>query len=135
MAPSPTSGYPVRENRAKLDACEGTVRRYPLICLLLAGVASPALADDLTVTSILTSPVTTSHANNGTAGNISIQTGGGISTTAAGATVTIDSANTVESVGIIQNAFANGGAIGVHILSGSASTFIADATSASIINV
>ena len=111
------------------------MKRSALICLLLASVASPALADDLTVTSILTSPVTTSHASNGTAGNISIQAGGGISTTAAGATVTIDSSNTVESVGIIQNAFANGGAIGVHILSGNASTFIADATSASVINV
>jgi uncharacterized protein YhjY with autotransporter beta-barrel domain len=111
------------------------VRRSPLICLLLAGVASPALADDLTVTSILNAPVTTSKASNGSPGNISIQAGGGISSTAAGATVTIDTANTVESVGIIQNAFANGSAIGVHILSGSAGTFIADATSVSVINV
>ncbi|HXJ00075.1 MAG TPA: hypothetical protein VNH44_02555, partial [Micropepsaceae bacterium] len=111
------------------------IPQYPIICLLLLSIASPALADDLSVTSILNSPVTTSKASNGTPGNITIETNAGISTTVSGATVTIDTAHTVESLGIIQNAFDKGNAIGLHILSGSAGTFIADATSASVINV
>ncbi|HXJ02996.1 MAG TPA: autotransporter domain-containing protein [Micropepsaceae bacterium] len=112
----------------------GIVKRSPVVCLLLAGMASPAFADDLTITSILTAPVTTSHASNGSAGNITIDATGGVSVVTEGAAVTIDSSNTVESSGVIQNAAVNN-AIGVHILGGSTGSFITDATSTSIVNV
>ncbi|HEX3483881.1 MAG TPA: autotransporter domain-containing protein [Micropepsaceae bacterium] len=110
------------------------MKHSPLVCLLLAGIASPALADDSSITSILTSPVTTSHAANNSAGNITIQATGGVSINAAGAAVTLDSNNTIESIGVIQNAFA-GGAIGVHIEAGNTGTFITDVATTSIINV
>ena len=109
-------------------------KRRSLTCLLLAGIASPALADDLSINSILTAPVSTSNASNNSPGNISITAIGGVSINAAGAAVTINSNNTVESLGVIQNAFA-GGAIGVHIVGGNTGSLITDVTSTSIINV
>jgi uncharacterized protein YhjY with autotransporter beta-barrel domain len=110
------------------------VKRSPLACLLLASIASPAFADDLTVSTILTSPVASSKAANGTPGNITIGATGGVSINAAGAAVTLDSNNTIESLGVIQNAFAGGG-IGVHIVGGNTGSFITDVTTTSIINV
>jgi hypothetical protein len=102
---------------------------------LLASVASPALADDLTISSVVTSSVATSHAANGTPGNISIAIGGGVSVVTAGAAVTLDSNNTVDNIGVIQNAFATGGAVGVHIVGGNTGTFTNEGGSTSIINV
>jgi uncharacterized protein YhjY with autotransporter beta-barrel domain len=109
-------------------------KRRSLTCLLLAGIASPALADDLSINSILKDPVSTSNASNNSPGNISITAIGGVSINAAGAAVTLNSNNTLESLGVIQNAFA-GGAIGVHIVGGNTGSFITDVTTTSIINV
>jgi uncharacterized protein YhjY with autotransporter beta-barrel domain len=111
-----------------------TVKRSPLACLLLASITSPAFADDLTISTIVTSPVATSKAANGTPGNITIDATGGVSVNAAGAAVTLDSNNTIESLGVIQNAF-GGGAIGVHIVGGNSGSFITDVTTTSLINV
>ncbi len=110
------------------------MKRSPFVCVLLAGVASPAFADDLTIDSILSSPISTSTASNSSPGNITVSTTGGISVVKAGAALTIDSNNTVENQGVIQNAFA-GGAIGVHILGGNTGSFSNDVLTSTIINV
>jgi uncharacterized protein YhjY with autotransporter beta-barrel domain len=102
---------------------------------LLASIASPALADDLTINSNITTPVTTSQASNGTPGNITINLGAGVTVAASGAAVTLDSNNIVDSQGAIQNNFTGGGAIGVHILGGLTGSFISEGQVASVITV
>ena len=113
----------------------GIVKRSPLVCFLLATVATPALADNLTISSIVSSPAATATAANGSAGNITIQSGGGISINAAGAAVVLNSSNSITNQGIIQNAYTGGGAIGVHILGGNTGSFEAQVLTSSIINV
>ncbi|HVP84952.1 MAG TPA: autotransporter domain-containing protein [Rhizomicrobium sp.] len=63
----------------------------------------PAFADDLDVTTNLTSPVKTSAAKNGTAGNITIESNGSITITQAAPAVTLDSSNTVSIFGNLSN--------------------------------
>jgi uncharacterized protein YhjY with autotransporter beta-barrel domain len=99
------------------------VRRSLFACLLLAGVSAPALADDLSITSSIKTPVATASAANGTPGNITIQQGGSVDIAAQGAAVTLNSNNSVDNLGVIQNTYAQGGAIGVHILGGNTGTF------------
>ena len=100
------------------------MKRSPFVCLLLAGISIPALADDLSITSKVTSPVSTANASNNSPGNITIQQGGSIAVSVQGAAVTLNSNNTVTNIGVIQNAFAGNGAIGVHIVGGNTGTFL-----------
>ena len=110
------------------------MKRSPLACLLLAGIASPALADNLTVEGVVSNPVATSSASNGTAGNITIDVNSGVQVVAPGGAVTLDSNNTIDNLGIIQNAN-TGGALGVHILGGFTGSFTNEGAEASLINV
>src|SRR5712671_1256242 len=111
-----------------------TVKRSPLICLLLAGVASPALADDLAITTVISTPVATATAKNNTPGNIGINIGAGVSINAAGAAVTLNSNNTIDSQGAITNNFAGGGAIAVHVVGGFTGSLISEGTTGSVIS-
>ena len=111
------------------------MKRSRFVCLLLAGVATPALADDLTITSVISTPVATSHANNNTPGNITINTGAGVTINAAGAAVTLDSNNTVDSQGSITNNFAGGGAIAVHVVGGFTGSLISEGPASSTISI
>ncbi len=99
------------------------MRRILFACLLLAGVSAPAFADDLSITSKVTAPVATANAANGTPGNITIQQGGSVDVAVQGAAVTLNSNNAVDNLGVIQNTYAQGGAIGIHILGGNTGTF------------
>ena len=110
------------------------MKRSPLFCLLLAGVASPALADDLTITSIISTPVATATAKNNTPGNIGINTGAGVSLNAAGAAVTLNSNNIIDSQGAITNNFAGGGAIAVHVVGGFTGSLVSEGTTGSVIS-
>ncbi len=100
------------------------MRRGPLVCLLLAGISTQAMADDLSITSKVSSPVSTATAANKTPGDITIQQGGSVDVSVKGAAVTLNSNNNITNSGVIQNAFAGDGAIGVHILGGNTGTFI-----------
>lgn len=68
-----------------------------------AALSVPAFADDLDVTTNLTSPVKTSSASNSSAGNITIESNGSITITQAGPAVTLDSSNTVSLFGSLSN--------------------------------
>ena len=69
-------------------------------CVLLA---NPAFADDLTISSKTTSPVSTANAANNTPGNIIITTGGSVEVTKTGPAVLLNSSNTVSNSGTISN--------------------------------
>ena len=109
------------------------MKRSPLVCLLLAGVASPALAADLSITSGLNTPVATATANNNTPGNITINLGAGVTTNAAGAAVTLNSNNTIDSQGSITNNFAGGGAIAVHVVGGFTGSLVNEGATTTLI--
>ncbi len=111
------------------------MKRSPFVCLLLAGFACPAFADDLTITTVISTPVATSKAKNDTPGNIAINSGAGVSINAAGAAVTLDSNNTIDSQGSITNNFAGGGAIAVHVVGGFTGSLISEGTTASVLSV
>lgn len=105
------------------------MRRSPFACLLLAGVSVPALADDLTISSEVKSPVFTATAANNSPGDISIETGASVNVAVQGAAVTLNSNNTIDNIGVIQNTFSGNGAIGVHIIGGTTGTFTSEAGS------
>src|SRR5690349_6590785 len=65
------------------------VKRSTFACLLLAGISTQALADDLSITSKITSPVSTATASNNSPGNITIQQGGSVDVSVQGAAVTL----------------------------------------------
>ena len=113
----------------------GIVRRSPFACLLLATIATPALADDLTISSILKQQFQTATASNNSPGNITITSTGGVDISAAGAAIVLNSNNTIDSQGIIQNSFTGDGALGVHILGGNTGSLITEVFTTSIINV
>lgn len=108
-------------------ANEVFVRRSPFVCLLLAGVSVPALADDLTISSEVKSPVFTATASNNSPGDITIETGGSVNVAVQGAAVTLNSNNAIDNIGVIQNTFTGNGAIGVHIIGGNTGTFTSEA--------
>lgn len=108
-------------------ANEGFVRRSPFACLLLAGVSVPALADDLTISSEVKSPVATATAANKSPGDITIEAGGSVNVAVQGAAATLNSNNTIDNAGVIQNTYGGNGAIGVHILGGNTGTFTSEA--------
>ena len=105
------------------------MKRSTFACLLLAGISTQALADDLSITSKITSPVSTATASNNSPGNITIQQGGSVDVSVQGAAVTLNSNNTITNMGVIQNAFSGNGAIGVHIVGGNTGTFLNQAGS------
>jgi hypothetical protein len=111
------------------------VKRSRLASILLASLASPAFADDLTVTTTVNNPVATSHASNGTAGNITINSNAKVSIGTAGAAVTLDSNNAITNMGLIENSATASGAIGAHILGGVTGSFTNDGPSNAIINL
>jgi len=114
----------------------GTVKRSPFVCLLLATVATtPALADNLDITTILKQQFQTATASNNSPGNITIESTGGIDISAAGAVIVLNSNNTIDSQGIIQNSFTGDGALGIHILGGNTGSLITEVFTTSIINV
>ena len=103
-----------------------------LVGILLAGVASPALADNLDIKSIINTPVQTSKASNNSPGNVTIEFGAGISVTNPGAALTLDSPNSIDNLGTIQNA--GQGGIAVHIVGGLTGSFLSEGQVGSIIN-
>ncbi len=103
------------------------MRRILFAFLLLAGVSAPAFADDLSITSKVSAPVATAKAANGTPGNITIQQGGSVDVAVQGAAVTLNSNNSVDNFGVIQNTYTQGGALGVHIVGGNTGTFTNEA--------
>jgi hypothetical protein len=108
------------------------VKRSRLVCVLLAGAATPALADNLSIGSVINTPVKTSQAANGSPGDVTIQFGAGISVNQAGAALTLDSNNAIDNLGTIQNAAPGG--IAVHILGGVTGSFLSEGQVGSIIN-
>jgi hypothetical protein len=86
------------------------------------GIAVPALADDLTISTSTTSPIATLTAANGTPGNVTITTSGSVAIGASGAAVTLNSNNSVLNNGTISNSAA-ASAIGVQITGGNAGSF------------
>ena len=105
------------------------MRRSPFACLLLAGVSFPAMADDLTISSEVKSPVSTATAANNSPGDITIVTGGSINVAVQGAAATLNSNNTIDNAGVIQNTYSGNGAVGVHILGGNTGAFTNEAGS------
>ena len=108
------------------------MKRSRLVCVLLAGAATPALADNLSIGSVINTPVKTSQAANGSPGDVTIQFGAGISVNQAGAALTLDSNNAIDNLGTIQNAAPGG--IAVHILGGVTGSFLSEGQVGSIIN-
>jgi hypothetical protein len=73
---------------------------------LLGG--SGALADPLDVTTATATPVTTAAANNGSAGDVTVESGDSIIVSGAGPAVTVNSSNTVTNIGTIGSSAATG---------------------------
>ncbi len=117
------------------------LKRSSLICgvssvALLAALAKSALADDLIVgnETVLTTPLATATASNGTPGNITTVLGSTVRLDQPGAVVTLNSNNFVDLSGLIETG-ATSGAVGVHIVGGFAGNFTAQGGAGSIINV
>lgn len=99
-------------------------RRFLLTTVAISALLSnPVSADDLEISGVVTTPVATSSAANGTPGDITITPTGIIDLATAGAAVTIDSDNSVENGGLIDNSDATG-AIGVQIEGGVTGSFV-----------
>ena len=94
------------------------------------------MADNLTVANgtVLTTPQATATAANSTAGNITTAAGSTIRIDTPGAAVTLNSNNSVELGGLVENLAPSGG-IGVHILGGYTGNFTALGSVSSVINV
>jgi len=89
-----------------------------LAVALAGGVAQEAAADDLTISTATTTPVVTSNANNGSAGDVTITSAGSITLTTGQTGVTIDSNNDpVANAGVISSNNANN-TIGILITNG-----------------
>jgi hypothetical protein len=101
---------------------------------LLAAISSLAHADDLTVSTDVTSPIATSQAANGTPGNITIPVNTRIIMSVNGAAVTVDSSNDVLNQGIIEND-AQTGAILVHLEAGNVGNFTNDGANQGRLNI
>jgi hypothetical protein len=92
--------------------------------LVLVTVAVPALADDLSISGNRDSAVSTSNPSGSTSGNITINSNSSLTINTTGAAVTINSNNSVDNSGNVQNTFAGGGAIGLHILGGTTGGYV-----------
>ena len=94
------------------------LRHVLLSGAIAAGFSIPSSADDLTVSGATTTELKTSAASGGTAGNITIATGGSVTTSGTNvAAVTVDSSNSLTNQGTISNT-ATSSAIGVNLLGG-----------------
>jgi autotransporter-like protein len=89
------------------------------VALGLAGVllSSPAAADNLTISSKTTSPVSTAAAANNSPGDITIDANGSVEVSRSGYSVLLNSNNAVANSGTISNA-GGSGAIGLEIVPG-----------------
>ena len=96
-------------------------------CALLA---SPALANDLTISSKTTSAVDTAAAANNTPGNITINSSGSVEVSKNGPAVLLNSNNTISNSGTISNPFGTG-ATGITIVPG----YTGSVTNSGTINV
>jgi hypothetical protein len=72
-----------------------------LAVALVGAAARDAAADPLTISTATTTPVVTSNASNGSAGDVTITSGGSITVTAGQTAVTVDSSNNVTNGGVI----------------------------------
>jgi uncharacterized protein with beta-barrel porin domain len=96
---------------------------------MFAALYGPALADT-TISSNTTTPLKTS-----TSGNITINQNVSVTVATTGAVVTIDSSNSVNNGGIIQNTQTGGGAIAVEILPGNTGNYLNNGSLSGVINV
>ena len=76
--------------------------------LAAALIATPVLADPLTVSSAQTTDVATATASNGTPGDITVNSGASIIVTDVGPAVTINSSNNLTNNGTIQSSAVSG---------------------------
>ena len=90
------------------------IRSWLMLGAAGAALATSALADDLTISTTRTTPVSTSDANNGP-GDVTIDSAGAVTVSSSGAAVTLDSGNTLSVVGAVTNTAASG-AIGIQVL-------------------
>ncbi len=99
-------------------------------------MAESALADDLTVgnSTAITTPLATATASNNSPGNITTQLGSVVRIDTPGAAITLNSNNSVDLSGLIENTAVSGG-IGVHVLGGFAGNLTAQGGTGAIINV
>jgi hypothetical protein len=93
-------------------------------------LAAPAFASDLTISGKDTSPVQTDAASGGTAGNITITSGGSVEVSQTGPAVLLNSNNTISNSGTISNSFGNG-AVGITVVPG----YVGSVTNSGTINV
>ena len=80
-------------------------------------LSSPAAADNLTISSKTTSPVSTAAAANNSPGDITIDANGSVEVSRSGYSVLLNSSNAVANSGTISNA-GGSGAIGLEIVPG-----------------
>jgi uncharacterized protein with beta-barrel porin domain len=71
-------------------------------------VSGSAMADPLSVTSAITTPVTTAAASNGSAGDVSVASGGSIIVGDVGPALTVNSSNNVTNAGTIGSSATTG---------------------------
>ena len=117
------------------------MKRSSLICgvssvALLAAMGESALADDLTVgnETVLTTPLATATASNGSPGNITTVLGSTVRLDQPGAVVTLNSNNFIDLAGLIETGTTSE-TVGVHIVNGFTNNFTAQGGAGSIINV
>jgi uncharacterized protein YhjY with autotransporter beta-barrel domain len=103
---------------------------------MMASMGQSALADDLKVGNgtVLTEPVATATASNGTPGNITSEIGSIVRLAEPGAVATLNSNNSIDHSGLFETG-AISDAIGVHILGGFAGNFTAQGSAGAIVNV
>jgi uncharacterized protein with beta-barrel porin domain len=91
-------------------------RKVLLLGAVSAAVVGQALADDRSITTQVTTPVTTQNANNGP-GNISITSTGSVVVSGTDAAATVNSPHTLTNDGVITNSAASN-ALGVRLQAG-----------------
>ena len=103
---------------------------------MMASMSQSAQADDLKVGNgtVLTEPVATATASNGTPGNITSEIGSIVRLAEPGAVATLNSNNSIDHSGLFETG-AISDAIGVHILGGFAGNFTAQGGAGAIVNV
>ena len=104
--------------------------RFLASCAACALLASPALADDLTISSKTTSSVDTAAAANSTPGNITITSSGSVEVSRSGPAVLLNSNNFISNSGTISNSFGTA-ATGITIVPG----YTGSVTNSGTINV
>ncbi len=88
---------------------------------------SQASADDLTVSSTVSTQLSTATASNSTPGNITVASGGAVQVNVAGAAITVNSSNNVVNNGTISNLIGTD-AVGVQLTGGFTGSFTNNGT-------